>query len=77
VVAAIAFHLVSVRVDGEDLVAARPQTLVDNVAPVALRLSRDAGNGDTLSRKSATSSRSSRPWKHLTQASLGAAPETV
>jgi len=51
VVAAIAFHLVCVRVDGDYLVPPLAQTLIDDVAPVALRLSRDAGDGYPLVRQ--------------------------
>jgi hypothetical protein len=48
VIAAVAFDLVRVRVDGEDLVAALAQAPVHDVAPVTLRLSGDAGHGDPL-----------------------------
>jgi hypothetical protein len=42
VVAAIALDLIGVRVDGEDLIAALPEALVDDVAPVVPRLPGDA-----------------------------------
>jgi hypothetical protein len=48
VIGAIAFDLVGVRVDGEDVVASLAQALVDDVAAVASRRSGDAGDGDSL-----------------------------
>ncbi|HYU76222.1 MAG TPA: hypothetical protein VEL31_26415, partial [Ktedonobacteraceae bacterium] len=48
VVAGIAFDVVGIRVDGEDLVAPLPQTLVHNVAAVSLGFPRHAGHSDSL-----------------------------
>jgi hypothetical protein len=51
VVAAVALDLVRVRVDGEDLVAAAAEAAVDDVAAVALRVPRDAGDRDAPMRE--------------------------
>jgi hypothetical protein len=48
VIATIAFDLACVRVDREHLATALAQAPVDDVAPAALRLSRDAGHGYPL-----------------------------
>src|SRR6266511_4723997 len=48
VVGNVSFHLVGVRVDGEVLIPPLPQALIDDVAPMTLRLARDPRHCDPL-----------------------------